>query len=274
MKGIPMKTVGLLTLAFCIVLTSELGAQESTSPPYSSKTQINGDDISKGLVLHYTFNRDETGAGKITDISGAGNHGTPSGIRWTTAGKNGGAYEFRTDGDRIEIPNNTSINPQHITLAAWVKTSVRDTIWRRIFDKSYSQGYSLGMAADYQGNRWSGLVCLELGPGAHFSLTRTVVADGKWHHIAATFDGTEQILYVDGKPEGIPARWSAPGQIGTTNFNLAIGCNRSNVNEYDMGTSFRGLIDEPMVWNRALSVKEVAFLFTSQNRKGSSNEKP
>jgi hypothetical protein len=29
--------------------------------------------------------------------------------------------------------------------------------------------------------------------------------------------------------------------------------------------SFRGLIDEPMMWERALSPEEVAFLFESQN---------
>jgi len=34
--------------------------------------------------------------------------------------------------------------------------------------------------------------------------------------------------------------------------------------ETDLGTSFRGLIDEPMMWNRALSPKEVAFLYQSQ----------
>jgi hypothetical protein len=34
--------------------------------------------------------------------------------------------------------------------------------------------------------------------------------------------------------------------------------------EDDLGSSFRGLIDEPMMWNRALSTNEVAFLFESQ----------
>ena len=53
--------------------------------------------------------------------------------------------------------------------------------------------------------------------------------------------------------------------MGTTEFNLVIGCNRSNLNADDFGKSFRGCIDEPMMWNRALSDKEVAFLFESQN---------
>ena len=48
-------------------------------------------------------------------------------------------------------------------------------------------------------------------------------------------------------------------------FDLVIGCNRSNIakTEDDLGVSFRGFIDEPMMWNRALSPKEVGYLFQS-----------
>jgi hypothetical protein len=45
-----------------------------------------------------------------------------------------------------------------------------------------------------------------------------------------------------------------------------IGCNRSNIakSEDDLGVSFRGMISQPMMWNRALSPEEVTFLFQSQ----------
>jgi len=105
---------------------------------------------------------------------------------------------------------------------------------------------------------------LEIGPDTRFNLTETMVADGQWHHIVATFDGTEQLLFVDGKPDGMRLRRESPGQLGATDFNLVVGCNRSNVGEDDFGVSFRGLVDEPMMWNRALSRREVAFLFKSQ----------
>jgi hypothetical protein len=62
-------------------------------------------------------------------------------------------------------------------------------------------------------------------------------------------------------------KWNKPGKAGTTDFDLVIGCNRSNLakTEDDLGKSFLGVIDEPMVWNRALSEKEIAYLFQSQN---------
>ncbi len=220
---------------------------------------VTAEGLKKGLVLHLTCDQDETGS-KVTDSSGLANHGKASGVRWTAEGKKGGAYEFRADGDQIVVANNPHLNPRQLTLAAWIKASSVGDKWRRIFDKSYSQGYALSLAADWQGNSWNGLANLEIGPGSHSSMSQTRLADGKWHHVAATFDGTEQLVFVDGRPEGWPLRWSGSGIAGGTDFNLVIGCNRSNLGEDDLGASFRGLIDEPMMWNRALSLQEVAFL--------------
>ncbi len=220
--------------------------------------------LRRGLVLHMTFDRDETGTGRITDSSGSDNHGRPSGVSWTTDGKKGGAYEFTADGNEIVIANNKSVNPKQLTLASWIKTSFTDDKWRRIFDKSYSQGYALSIAGDWQQNKWRGLVSMEMGPGTHFILTKTIVTDGQWHHVVTTFDGTVEVLYVDGRPQS-RLQWQSSGDAGATDFNLVIGCNRSNLTENDLGVSFRGLIDEPMMWNRALSEKEVAFLYESQS---------
>jgi hypothetical protein len=189
-----------------------------------------------------------------------------AGVRWTSDGRRGGAYEFTADGDEIVISNNPSLNPKQLTLAAWIKTSYTDAIWRRIFDKSYTQGYALSIAGDFGKQTWRGQASLEMGPGTHFSVTRIKVADGQWHQVVATFDGTDEMLFVDGKLEARPLRWKKGAKLGATDFNLVIGCNRSNLSpaENDLGASFRGLIAEPMMWNRALSANEVAFLYQSQ----------
>ncbi|MFH0735851.1 MAG: LamG domain-containing protein [bacterium] len=230
----------------------------------SGKETGNDETFKNGLVLHFTFDNDET-TSVVTDASGNGNNGKAYGVSWIANGKKGGAYQFTADGNRVEVLNSTSLNTAQLTLAVWIKTSHKDDKWRRIFDKSFDQGFALSIAADWQDNRWSGLASMEIGPG-HFGLTRTIVADGQWHHIVITFDGTEQLFFVDGKPQGWPLRWENPGQILTNNFNLVIGCNMSNLGEDDHGISYRGLMDEPMMWNRALSVGEVALLYKSQNK--------
>ncbi len=264
-KTILMKKTAFAVLGVALAATIAIPIIIAKGSP--SGRPVTEASLHEGLVLDMTFDQDETGSGIITDNSGKGNHGVAAGVRWTADGKRGGAYEFTADGDEIVVTNNKSLNPKQLTLAAWIKTSNPDAIWRRIFDKSYSQGFALSIAGDWQKNKWRGLVSLEMGPGNHSGLTKTMVADGQWHQVVATFDGTEQLLFVDGKPEGWPVRWKKGEKLGTTDFNLVIGCNRSNLNnEYgDLGTSFRGFIDEPMMWNRALSEKEIAFLFQSQN---------
>jgi RNA polymerase sigma factor (sigma-70 family) len=230
----------------------------TTSNPAATAAGLN-----EGLVLHYTFDNDESG-GKVTDTSDAKNHGQASGVRWVAEGKKGGAYEFTTDGDQIVVPNKKSLNPKYFTLSAWIKTTSRDSRWRRIFDKSFSKGFALSVAGDWESYDWRGNVAMEMGTG-HFVVTKNKVADGRWHHVVTTFDGTSEVIYVDGQAAGWKT-WPQPGRAGPTDYNLVIGCNRSDFDESDndLGVSFRGLIDEPMMWNRALSPEEVAALFQSQ----------
>ena len=264
LKTLLMKktTIALITVALAAVVsffalqTSSRSRAENANQPVTQKS------LAKGLVSHFKFDQDETPSG-VKDASGCGHGGKVSGAHWTPDGHNGGAYEFTADGDEIVVPNSKALNPERLTLAAWVKTSQTDALWRRIFDKSYTRGYALSIAGDWQQNQWRGLASMEIGPGTHFVLTKTKVADGQWHHLVMTCDGTEEVLYVDGRPEG-RLHWNTPGHVGSTDFDLVIGCNRSNVNEDDYGTSFRGMIDEPMIWDRALSAEEVRFLFESQ----------
>lgn len=241
--------------------TFKFASVQSTNSLTTYNFPVSEESLWDGLVMYLPFDRNDTGSNKVIDASGQGCNGKASGVFWTPDGKKGGAYEFKVDGDKIEVQNNALLNPKQLTLSAWVKTTCKDGQWRRIFDKSYSQGYALSIAGEWQGNIWNGQACMEMGPEYHFNSTRSMVADGQWHHVVATFDGTEQLLFVDGKPEGRPLQWSNYNQIGSSDFNLNIGCNGSDSSAVDFGVSFRGLIDEPMLWNRPLSVKEVAFLY-------------
>jgi RNA polymerase sigma factor (sigma-70 family) len=266
-------------IAAAVILTATAVSISTVKTQHArANAPVTAASLRQGLVLDMTFDQDEASSGvitdssgkakggKITDSSGQGNHGVAAGVRWTADGKRGGAYEFTDDGDEIVISNNPSLNPKQLTLAAWIKTSCMDAIWRRIFDKSYTEGYALSIAGDFGKQTWRGQASLEMGPGTHFSVTKKNVADGQWHQVVAAFDGTDESLFVDGKLEARPLRWKKGEKLGATDFNLVIGCNRSNLSpaENDLGSSFRGLIAEPMMWNRALSANEVAFLYQSQ----------
>ncbi len=211
-------------IAAAVILTATIVSISAVKTKHArADAPVTAASLREGLVLDMTFDQDEassgvitdssgkTRGGKITDNSGQGNHGVAAGVRWTADGKRGGAYEFTDDGDEIVISNNPSLNPKQLTLAAWIKTTTEDAIWRRIFDKSYTQGYALSIAGDFGKKTWRGLVSLEMGPGTHFIVTRKKVADGQWHQVVATFDGTDEMLFVDGKLEARPLRWKKGG---------------------------------------------------------------
>jgi len=271
-KGVGANSSGLLS-GFKALLTKKAAILLGTTAAVgvsvavvttSSKPATTAAGLNDGLVLHYTFDNDEAG-GKVTDTSDAKNHGKASGVRWVAEGKKGGAYEFTADGNEIVVPNKKSLNPEQFTLSVWIKTKTGDHYWRRIFDKSYTTQFALSVAGDWNGQTNYGQVCFEMGPGEHALTTQNRVDDGKWHHIVATFDGRLEMVYVDGKYQA-KRRWDTPGCAGASDFNLVIGCNRSNLDpkEDDLGVSFRGLIDEPMMWSRGLSPEEVAQLYQSQ----------
>ncbi len=91
--------------------------------------------------------------------------------------------------------------------------------------------------------------------GAPVSTARRRCPAGSWTHIAATYDGTTERLFV-GRHAGAP-RSRSPGTILTSASPLRIGGN-SIWSEW-----FSGLIDEVRIYNRALSAAEIQ---TDMNR--------
>jgi hypothetical protein len=219
------------------------------------------DALSQGLVLYYDFDTEPVGD-RIPDKSGHGNDGRAFAVGWLADGHRGGAVMFGLTKSYITVPNNDSLNPPHLTMAAWIKTSYKDSVWRRIFDKGTGKGYVLSMCGDDRGKSYRGQVDIE--PGKTWAHTGIQVTDGNWHHVAGTFDGAVAKVYVDGWPVGPQGHWV--GELTNTFYNLTIGANRSNpdpkIGEVD--ASFNGMMDDVMLFNRALSDDEVQALFKFQ----------
>jgi hypothetical protein len=217
--------------------------------------------LREGLVLHFTFDKSESDK-KVIDESGAGNHGNVSGANWTSKGLKGGAYEFKDDGDQIRVPNKPALNPKQITLAVWIKTNYTDRKWRRIFDKSFNRGIALSLLGDMQNGNTAnrGKIGLEIGPN-QWCISDSAVANGQWHHVVAVYNGIRQMLFIDSQYQKQMPQWN--GIVLPNEFDLTIGSNRSTPPE-ENGVSFRGFIDEPMVYNRVLSAKEIKLLYETQ----------
>ena len=82
-----------------------------------------------------------------------------------------------------------------------------------------------------------------------FNLTglSTNLKDGQWHHVAVTWDGAIQVMYVDGAPVGTSPRTGLNAQ-GT---NFVVGKTTADV-------GFKGCLDNLLIANRAFSAAEIA----------------
>ena len=259
-------TCTLLVAALAAAITIPIIVAKAGPP--ETDGSVTTESLRKGLVLHFAFDQAESD-GKVTDSSGAGNHGQAVGAKWISGGKHGGAFQFAPPNQYIRVPNKPSLNPEQITIAAWIKTSNRGDTWRRIIDKSYANGYALSIGGGWTpGNTYQSKAALEIGMQINNSKgivsSDKIVADGKWHHLVTTYNGSYELLYVDGVRQQQVGRWK--GKVPANSFDLTIGMNLVDPNpQYgEAGASFDGLIDEPMIWNRALSPEEVALLFQSQ----------
>lgn len=199
-----------------------------------------------GLVAAYAFN--ENAGMNTADASGNGNTGVLSGPQWTTAGRNGAALTFDGQNDWVTVSNAAALNiTGPCTLEAWVYPTVLPANWRTIVSKDGPARPVYYLHASGTGQRPT--TGLYIG-GAERNLNGGArLTPNTWTHLAATYDGAVQRLYVNGVQAGSR---SQTGAIATSTGPLRMGGNAS------YGEYFTGRIDDVRVYNRALGPTEIA----------------
>jgi len=234
-------TTGSRGLILPVIALLGLGA---ATPPTSA-------DLDDGLVGYWSF--DEGGGSTAHDSSGHGHHGVIYGNPEFVPGASGTALELDAVDDYVLIPENTpALNPETaITLVAWFRGSAPWGNNSPIFDKGFASHqppyyqYHLGIAI----YRFSFDLALE-GQWRH--LVNGAWRVGVWHHVAGTYDGSTQILYVDGQEV---ARQITSGDM--TNYGKLLHFGKFGNLDYYL----KGAIDELRIYNRALSQDEIRQLY-------------
>ena len=196
-----------------------------------------------GLVAAYGF--DEASGLSVTDSSGTGNTGTISGATRSASGKYGGALSFDGLNDLVSIADSNSLDlTTGMTLEAWVQpTAIND--WRTVLFKERPGGLVYGLYSSTDTGRPGGFV--DIG-GERSARSTTALPLNTWTHLAATYDGGNLRLYVNGTQA---ATLALTANIPVTTGQLKIGGNGV------WSEWFKGLIDEVRVYNRALTAAEI-----------------
>jgi hypothetical protein len=196
-----------------------------------------------GLVAAYAL--DEGSGTAVGDRSGTGNNGTISGATWSASGKNGAALSFDGVNDLVTVPDSNSLDLTNgMTLEAWVNPTITGD-WKTVMLKEQPGQLVYALYGSNAANRPSGHVFV----GADRELNGTAaVAVNTWTHLATTYDGTTQRMFVNGTQVATRAQTgSMPASTGA----LRIGGN--NVwTEW-----FAGRIDDVRIYRRALTAAEI-----------------
>ena len=162
-------------------------------------------------------------------------------------GKFGGGLEFG-GADMVTVADNAALDLKSFTLSAWVNIPKISGPWQLIASKENRNptGRNYGTFAHTS----SGVVHYSFTTGATWKSfnASTVITDGKWHHVVATYSKPDFKLYLDGKVDAQTAPNTDPDDHDNV-FYIG-GC---DIGDYWM----TGTIDEVVIYGRALSEAEI-----------------
>jgi hypothetical protein len=216
------------------------------------------DDPDTGLVGYWPFDGNDISGTTAYDRSTGGNNGTLTNGPTVTEGRSGQALSFNGTSQYTTITNNGSLGITNtLSLSAWVKPSTlvpsADMTILRKYDGASGDNYGLVIGG---GNDFSqGKIGFTYNNGGWRLIdSGYTLSNAGWHHIVSVFDypNTSVRFYDNGV---LVATKTISYNLVTNSGALEIG------RAYSSGKYFNGSIDEPRIYNRALSASEIWNLY-------------
>ena len=222
-----------------------------------------------GLLSHYSFDGAANGA-NATDSGPLNLLETNTGTTTATVGKDGdtnGAYNLNgtTQNFVNSTPYGLPLGNHPRTMCGWMNPSALPAINTHAYIAAYgnsvtpalNSAFAIGIYKDDGTNMPAGTYIVNAIQGSTMAadnLVLTSIPLNTWSHICAVYDGTNSILYYDGK------------QLGTKALSLVTALNSLNTPTLTIGSytasneRFSGKIDDVRIYNRALSANQIRQL--------------
>lgn len=200
--------------------------------------------LSEGLVGHWALD------GDTSDSTGNNPDGTIIGNPTWTEGRFEKALSFVGPQDTVDLGTlNPSEGTGQFSFGLWTNWAGNNTIWQLIFSKRWYQWTDdKTMWSFYLDRATDELLMLSPANPAIFRVP--MVEAGRWAHLAVTYDGTDAILYVDGK------------EAARDPFKMSSGVDSPLVlsGTVEQKEGYNGIIDHVFLYSRALASDEVQSL--------------
>jgi hypothetical protein len=201
------------------------------------------------IIARYPFN------GNANDKSGNELHGSLKGVVPTEDmdGNPGSAYYFNGGSQHIEVANQVKLNFEDaISVSLWFKAPLTSENEQFLVSHgSWQNRWKLSITPS-NNIRWTINTSTSI---ADLDNSFTLLAD-QFYHVVTTYDGSSLLVYIDGVLNTFS---NHSGSIKTTDFPLLIGQMLPGESNYN----FKGVIDEVIIYDYALSPDDVNELFTN-----------
>jgi len=255
-------------------ITLELTIESFEGPVEQSSLILTTTDES-GLIGHWTMD-DNAASTVVIDSSGNNNDGlalyNTSVLHQT--GIIDGALDFDGTSDYIDCGNSTDFDiTDAITISAWVNFDTLSTNFQTIVAK---RGATTDHVANY---------ALRTGPGQNqdqlqfyyhdgtdwhvYTTSNARLVAGRWYHIVAAFTygtGSSMKCYVDN--DLLTGNWN----LGDGNSPVPTNTKPVTIGGLTTGGYLGGIIDNVMIFNKALSQQQISTLYNSGTGEESETE--
>jgi hypothetical protein len=183
-------------------------------------------------------------------------------------GQVGLAFKFNGGAGAVQLPANffpfAPAGAAPFSFETWFKTESggvifgrQDTVPGGAAPVNYSPGLYVGNDGKLRAQLfWNGERNPVTSPNA--------VNDNRFHHVAVLYDGAEQVVYLDGAEMGRAPYTQAGANVG---YQYQLGTGYALGWPGGPGSSswygFNGLIDDPTLYNRALTTAEVQSIYAA-----------